>query len=187
MHKKKWYFNINQNNDIYIYIENDEKNSKEEIIESIKIENIQVKRQNEIGTVKIYRPDKEEEKIIFKNIPENEIADITFEGDIKSDLKNFKISNQGGIIAFRYSNNEIAQYSSDEEQINHNELLKKANIQEDLLKAELQFDLIMKLNEGKIYKTNISLQMPVENIVEQGTTSREITDTSNFIFKRLNN
>ena len=185
--EKKWSFNINQNNDIYIYIENDEKNSKEEIIESIKIENIQVKKQNEIGTVKIYRPDKEEEKIIFKNIPENEIADITFEGDIKSDLKNFKISNQGGIIAFRYSNNEIAQYSSDEEQINHNELLKKANIQEDLLKAELQFDLIMKLNEGKIYKTNISLQMPVENIVEQGTTSREITDTSNFIFKRLNN
>ena len=119
-------------------------------------------------------------------IPENEIADITFEGDIKSDLKNFKISNQGGIIAFRYSNNEIAQYSSDEEQINHNELLKKANIQEDLLKAELQFDLIMQLNEGKIYKTNIYLQMPVENIVEQGTTSREITDTSNFIFKRIN-
>ena len=53
------------------------------------------------------------------------IQTIKYDGDMESNLKSLKITNQGGIIAFRCANDKIAEYTSNEEEINHNELLKK--------------------------------------------------------------
>ena len=60
-----------------------------------------------------------------------------------------KISNQGGIIAFRYSNDTISEYVSNDEEINHSELLKKSNITEEDLNAKLNFKykvIVLKYN-----------------------------------------
>ena len=64
--------------------------------------------------------------------------------------------------------------------------LKKASITEENLKANLQFDFTILLDSGKSFQTTITLDLPVDNIVEQGTTSREITDVGQYIFKRVN-
>ena len=37
------------------------------------------------------------------------------------------------------------------------------------------------------YKANVSLDLPIEGILEKGTTSQEITDLKNVIFKRTKN
>lgn len=181
----KWAFDINQNNDIYLYIEKNDNSNKQEIIKEIEINNINVEKNTEKGEIKIYKPTTAEEATIFSNKEENEIQSIIYTGDLQSDLKQQKVSNQGGIIAFRYGLNNVSEYLSQEEEINHSELLKKSNVTEEDLKAKLIFDIIIRLESGKEYKASISLDVPVEGIVEKGTTSIEKTDLSDVVFKRI--
>ena len=106
---------------------------------------------------------------------------------MESNLKSLKIANQGGIIAFRYANDKIAEYTSNEEEINHNELLKKSNIKEEDLKAKINFDLTIETVSGKEYKANLSFELPIQGVVDKGISSTEITDFKDVIFKRTKN
>lgn len=181
----KWAFDVYQSNDVYIYIDKNENYGKTEAIKSVAIDNIQIESPKK-DHIKIYRPDEEEEKVIFKNKEENITEAIEYKGDIESNIKQCKISNQGGIIAFRCSNNNLITYTSNDEEIKHEELLKKANITQTDLEIKMTFDLTIKLEEKREYKTTIQLDFPIDNVIEKGTTSREIKDLSKFIFKRTN-
>lgn len=185
----KWAFDINQNNDIYLYIEKNKNYDKTEIINSIVLDNFNIQKSKEIGITNIYKPDNLEEKQIFKNKDENKVRTIEYLGDTTSDIKNLKISNQGDIISFRISNDKVAEYlSNDDVEINHNELIKKTNIKNEDLKMKLNFDLKIKLQSGKEFKANISLEdIPVGDLVSEGTTSKEYTDLNNIIFRRVKN
>lgn len=183
----RWAFDVSQNNDIYLYIEKNQNNSKQEVIKSILIDDLQVQKQVEKGTVKLYKPADSEDATVFVNEEDKEIQSIEYQGDLQSDLKKQKVGNQGGIIAFRYANNNLAELTSNDEVINHNELLKKANINEEDLKATLSFRITIALESGKEYQANVSLDMPIEGVVENGTSSREITDLSDVVFKRIKN
>ena len=182
----RWAFDLYQSNDVYVYIDKNKNYSKSELIKSINIENINIDANNK-ENIKIYKPSSQSENLIFINSDENIIDNIEYLGDIETNLTNLKISNQGGIIAFRCSNNNLAEYKSDDEIINHQELLKKCEILNDDLKFKIFFDLIIKLESGKEYKTTINLDLPVDNVVESGTTSVELTNLNEFIFKRINN
>lgn len=182
----KWAFDIYQSNDIFLYIDKNDNYGKTEIIKSVTLNNIQIES-NKKDNIKIYKPDSEQEKLIFKNSESNIVDSLEYTGDMESDLKNMKISNQGGIIAFRCSLDNLAEYKSDDEEINYQELLKKAGLTNEELKTELTFDLNLNLQSGKEYKTTINLELPIGNVVDEGTTSQEITDLSKFIFKRIKN
>lgn len=182
----KWAFDIYQSNDIFLYIDKNDNYGKTEIIKSVTLNNIQIES-NKKDNIKIYKPDSKQEKLIFKNSESNIVDSLEYTGDMESDLKNMKISNQGGIIAFRCSLDNLAEYKSDDEEINHQELLKKAGLTNEELKTELTFDLNLNLQSGKEYKTTINLELPIGNVVDEGTTSQEITDLSKFIFKRIKN
>ena len=99
------------------------------------------------------------------------MTELVFEGRESTDMSNLQISNQGGVIGFRCANNNVGSFvSNDDEQINHNELLKKMNIDENSLKAEVSFDITIELTSGKKFKAeNVVVQIPNENIVEEGT------------------
>ena len=184
----KWAFDINQNNDIYIYLEKNEEYGKTETIKKIIIDNFNVEKKNKNGEVKIYKPDSASEQQIFTSKEENVVNSIEYVGTTNSDFKNLVISNQGDLIAFRYTNANINTYQSDDDEtINHSELLKKANLTVDDIKSTLSFDFTIVLDSGREYKANIKLDMPVENIIENGTGNTEITDLSDIIFKRIKN
>ena len=118
---EKWNFNVDENNDIYIYLEKNSTYGKTEIIQSVEVKNINVNKTKEKGTVKFYKP-VQDEKRMFVNKEENEITDITYNGELESNIKEQKISNQGGIVAFRYALNNISQYvSQDAEEIDHSQ------------------------------------------------------------------
>lgn len=182
----KWAFDVYQSNDIFLYIEKNKNYSKSEAIKSINIENIKIESKNN-ENIKIYKPASQAVNLIFKNTEENIVENIEYLGDLETNLANLKISNQGGLIAFRCSNNNLAEYKSDDEVINHKELLKKCEIINEDLKIKLYFDLTIKLEDGKEYKTTIDLDLPIDDVVEKGTTSIEITALNNFIFKRIKN
>lgn len=184
---EKWNLNVNQNNDIYIYLEKNSNYGKTEIIENVQIKNIIMNKQNETGEKKLYKP-VTNEKRMFINALENEITEITYTGELESNIKEQKISNQGGIIAFRYGINNLAQYISDtDEQINHSQLLKLTNINKESLQTNLLFDIIITLTSGKKYQATITLDVPSGEVIEQGTFSKEITEFDNIIFKRIEN
>ena len=147
--QEKWSFNVNENNDIYIYIEKNDNYGKTEIIDKIQISNITISRQSELGETKFYKPT-EEEKRMFNNLEENEVTELTYNGDLTSNIKEQKISNQGGIVAFRYAINDIAQYSSEEDkEIDHSQLLKLTNIKNEDIATTLKFDIEIYLKSGK--------------------------------------
>lgn len=183
----KWNFNVNENNDIYIYLEKNSEYSKTEIIESVTINNFNIERVKETGMSKIYKPVMDEKRM-FINAAENETTEITYTGDLESNIKEQKISNQGGKIAFRYAIDNISQYiSQNDEEINHSQLLKLTNIQKEALESNISFDLTIKLKSGKIYQSKINVQIPGDEVIEEGTMGIEITDLNDIIFKRIEN
>lgn len=182
----RWSFDVHQSNDIYLYIDKNEAYDKTEIIKSVRVDNFQIEANN-TEKIKLYKPDTEEENVIFKYDDKNIIQNLEYTGDVESDLKNLKIANQGGIIAFRCSNNNVTKYQSDEEEINHSELLKKAGIVEDDLKVNLTFHLTIILESGKEYQAEIKIELPTGNVIEEGSTSTEITDLEDVVFKRTHN
>lgn len=182
----RWKFDLYQSNDIYLYIDKNNNYSDSDAISSILINNINVEGENK-EKIKIYKPDIEEEKQIFNNKEDNIVEQIEYTGSMESNLKSLEISNQGGVMAFRCSYDNLAEYSSNDEVIDHQQLLLKAGITSQQLSAKLSFDFIIKTESGKEYSTNISLNIPIDNVVEKGTTSKEITDLDQFIFKRIKN
>ena len=151
-----------------------------------KLNEIALNKQNEKGELKLYKP-VADEKRMFINSAENEITGITYKGELESNIKEHKISNQGGIVAFRYGINNLSQYVSEsDEQINHSQLLNLTNITKEDLQTKLSFNIIIKLTSGKKYQATIDLDVPTEDIIEKGTTGKEIIDDG-IIFKRIEN
>ena len=185
--EEKCNLNVDENNDIYIYLEKNSTYGKTEIIQSVDIKNININKSKEKGIVALYKP-VQDEKRMFVNKEENEITEITYEGDLESNIKEQKISNQGGIIAFRYGINNISQYiSQDAEEIDHSQLLKLTNITQEDLQTTLTFDIVINLTSGKKYQAPISIDIPTDEIIEKGTVGIDKTDLNNIIFKRIEN
>lgn len=184
----KWSIEACQNNDIFIYVEKNDNHSKQEIIKSIKIDDLKILKNSAIGELKFYRPVKKD-NFLFENLDENVTNQIEFIGAETDDIGNLKISNQGGVISFRCSNINIGTYlSNDDEQINYEELLKKMQILEENLVAQISFDITMNLNSGKVFKAeDIKLQIPNQDIVNNGVIGKEYENLENVIFKRIEN
>ena len=182
-----WDLDILKNNDIYLEIEKNEKNNKTELIDSIVLDNFVINKQPQKGELNIYKPTSNENNL-FQMTQENKVEDqITYKGGQKTDIPNLEIANQGGRIQFRYTNQNLGTYTSNEqEEIKHDgTILKKINIETEQLQVEVAFDITIKLTSETKYKANISLTFPTEDIVNQGVSSYEKTDMKDVIFKRI--
>lgn len=183
----KWDKIINLNNDIYIYIDKNEDYNKTETIKKITINNFRVAESPSKGELCIYRPS-EDENTVFKNKDENKVTEIIFDGGMSTDLQNLQVANQGGKIAFRCANNNIGKYVSDNDnEINYNELLKKIDVKYEDISAKIHFDIEIELSSGRKFLATSEMDIPVEDVVEKGTTGKEITDLENIVFKRIEN
>lgn len=181
----KWDLNVNQNNDIYLYIDKNKDYDGTEIIKSVKVENFVINKDSNIGTLKLYKPDSNMEGTIFKNSSENECNTIEFVGDLESSIKDMRISNQGGLVTFRYAITDLGQFTSDDAQeIDHSKLLSTLGINNDDLKFNVSFDIIMELESQKSYKTSVTLDLPTGDVVNDGIQVNENKDMQNIVFKR---
>lgn len=182
-HQNQWSLDVNQNNDIYLYIDKNKNYGKTELIESVKIANFNIEKQNEQGTIKLYRPTTDENKM-FKNSQELEMQELTYTGDIESNIKELKVSNQGGLIVFRCANNNVSQYLADNvTEVNYNQLLILTNVQKEDLNVNISFDIEIKIVNKKTYQATIELELPIEDVITKGRTDIEITDLEDIAFK----
>ena len=57
------------------------------------------------------------------------------------------------------------EYATDDLEINNQQLLSKAGITNEQLKAKLTFDFTIRTESGKGYQANISLDIPIGDVV----------------------
>lgn len=185
--KNKWNFNIYQNNDVYFYIDKNEKyNGKANMINSVKIENIQMTQSPGLGKIKIYMPNSVEGRL-YSYAEEYIVNDsLEYKGGAKSNPQTLEIGNQGGNVLVRFSNTDLGDYSSDKDtQIVHDgTLLNKIQLTNEQIQFQVSFDFIITLTNCS-YKANIKLDLPSGNILENGTESIEKQDMNDIIFKRM--
>lgn len=184
---KNWNLNVIQNNDVYLTISKNKNYNKEEIIKNITIKNIQVLENPAVGNIGAYMPNSLDGRI-FKYNDEYKIEEeLKYKGASKSNSKTLEVGNQGGNILMSFCNVGLGTYDSkDDTEIKHDASLieKMGNTDEDL-KFKVSFDLVIEL-EKKSYKTTVTLDLPCEELIEKGTSSKEITDFEEIIFKRVN-
>lgn len=180
-----WDVEVYQNNDIYLNIEKNKNYKETELIKSIQIENIKTAKIPSIGTFEFYRTSSEESNI-FTYKKEYEIKDkLEYIGDLNTDLRNLKISNQGGTIIIRAVNKTGKKYTSNKKEFEHNgKLLEKVGVAYQEVKATIEFDLIINLESNISFKSTIELELPTGDIVQEGTSSTEVKDMKNIVFKR---
>ena len=181
-----WSSQIMQKNNIFFTIQKNEKYKKENSISKIKFSNFVIKKENELGTVNIYRPSKENNEYTY--IDEYIVLDdLEYVGGTKTNSELLQINNQGGVIGFSLAIKDLGTY-----QVNANEklasdgtLLKKAGINLEDIKLNIEFDLIIETEKGNKFKSHIKLDLPTDNILETGISKNEDTELKNVIFKRF--
>ena len=183
--KNLWNKKINQNNDIYIYIEKNENYSKTETINNVLLNNFQILENPQVGNIVFFKPSTSE-NANFENKDEFKTDNIVFEGKQSSDIQSLEISNQGGIVAFRCANENLGNYISNDKELDNTKFLKGLNLNYEQMKAKISFDLEITLEGGRKFKTTIELEIPNKDVIEKGTSGRDLTDLD-IVFKRIEN
>ena len=174
LNENEYLADIIQNNDIYLSIEKNEKYKKDDSIKEIIIDNYEIVEGTSMDNLEIYKDELLTESIILNGV-------ATFsEGGSSTE-----ILNQGGLIKFSIVFNKLGNitYSEDKNLKIDGNLLEKIGITFEEIKCKVSFDLKIKLESGKSFYTNVVLELPVANIIEDGISSDEL-ETDNLIYKR---
>ncbi len=184
--KSKWNFNIYQNNDLYFYF--DKNNSyfgDDTYIEKVRIENIQIVKNPEVGEIKAYMPNSTEGRLYSYDDTYIIEEKLEYRGGVQSNPQTLEIGNQGGNILVRFANTNLGEYSSDKDKeiVHDGTLLKKIDITKEQINFEVSFDMILEVEKHE-YKANVVFDLPCGDIIKEGTASYQKTDISDIIFKR---
>lgn len=185
--ENRWNLSILQNNDIYIDIKTKSSDKKNDSIKKIILENFVIINGPQEGEPKIYHPVNDKD-LIYLYKDENLVLDkIEYNVAPTKNIKKLEIARNGGIISFSSCSYNIANYiSNDENEIKYDAtLLNKVGINEDEIKYEINFDIIVEMESSKKYKSSINLNLPLDNLLQKGTIQMEVQDFSNIIFKRV--
>lgn len=180
-----WNIDVTQVNDLYIYI--DKTLEDEQTINEIKIENFVVNKIHSKGRLKVLRPTGELSNLYTYSEQDYIFTELTYTGAAIDDLKSLEISNNGGVLAFRVALEELGTYiSNEDEEITYDgKLLSNLGINLEEIQFNLSFDIIITTSDDVSYKGTINLDMPIESVIEEGSSNRELTDFSNIVFKRI--
>ena len=183
---------ITQCNDIYLYIEKNQNNNSDSMIENVAIENIKIMSAPKKGKVAFYRPNNTNCLAYVYNDEFLLDDQITYSGDAQTNMQNLTISNQGGIISFRTCVIEVGEITINtenaEKEVGYNNdgtLLQKAEIAMSDIRYNIGFDVVIELADGKIYKAYVNLSLPLEDVEKQGVQAVEKVDVENIVFKRV--
>ena len=75
--------------------------------------------------------------------------------------------------------------NEDEQIIYDGTLLDKAKISLQDVKNNISFDITIKTNDNISYKTTITVDLPVGDLITNGNSSIEITGLEELVFKRV--
>ena len=180
-----WNINIKQVNDLYFYI--DKNDATDETIKQITIENFALTKSPQKGEVTIYRPTGELENLYTYSEQNYLNESLTYTGAAIDDLKTLEIANTGGVIGCRVALNNLGTYISNEStEITYDgTLLQNIGVTLEEIKLQLSFDILIETNQNVIYKGSMSVDLPGEDMIQNGSSNFEIKDFGDVIFKRM--
>lgn len=182
-----WNISLAENNDIFISLKKDN-NSTTDTIKNIKINNFKIISSPQIGKICVYRPTGDLSNL-YEHSEQNYLdGSIIYTGARVDTLKTLEIGNEGGMIGFRISLEDIGKYISNnyEEEIVHDgSLLTKAGIPAENIKFSISFDLTINLNNDIGFQGTVNLNLPSGDIINEKEPYIELTDFSDVVFKRL--
>lgn len=181
-----WNISVTQVNDMYMYIDKT-MNDSEELIKEVKLENFNVNKFPEKGKLKLLRPTGELPNL-YTYSEQNYLSEsITYTGAALDNMKALDISNKGGVLGARFSVEELGSYISNEnEEITYDgKLLSNLGVSVEEIEFNVSFDVIITTDDNISYRGTLNLDMPINTVVEEGSSNREITDFSNIVFKRI--
>ena len=179
-----WDVNLKEDNNIFIYLKKKDE-TVEDTIKEVRINNFKILENPNIGEVKIYRPTGDLGSDLYKLSEQNYLnSEITYTGAKVDTLKNLEIRNEGGIMGFRVSLENLGNFTSNEGVTYDGKLLSDIGLTNDDIKFKLAFDLNIVLNNDINYIGNIKLDIPIGDIINETEPLEEITDFSGVVFKR---
>lgn len=183
--KSKWNLSIDQYNDIYLYFEENNGFEKNDYVESISIENINITKQPKIGSLELYMPNSTGDKNFSYEDRYKISNSLTYNGANTDDIKALQISRNGGTLLFRIANRKVGEFVSDnDEEITYDgSLLTKTGVNLEDLAGTINFDIVIKTNKTA-YRGNLTLDFPNEKMKEEGVSQKTIDKELNVIFKR---
>ncbi len=181
-----WNIGITQVNDLYMYIDKTIEDD-DQTIKEIKIENFVVNKNPSKGKLKVLRPTGEIANLYTHSHQDYLNDKIVYIGGGIDDLKSLEISNNGGILGFRVAVEELGNYiSNEDEEITYDgKLLSNLGVTVPEISFDMSFDIIITTSENISFKGTINMNMPIDTVIEEGSSSKEITDFSNVVFKRI--
>lgn len=179
-----WNIELKNDNNIYIYIKKNNEETKETIKE-IKINNFKITQKPSIGNIKIYRPTGNLGNDLYKQSEQDYFnSEIIYKGATVDTLKNLEIRNEGGMIGFRISLEDLGNYTSNETVVYNGSLLSKIGITNEQMKFNFSFDLSITLDNNISFIGNFNLDLPCGDIINENEPYIELTNFNNVIFKR---
>lgn len=180
-----WNINVEQVNDVYMYI--DKTMDNDETIKEIKFENFVVNKAPQKGQIKLLRPTGELDKLYDYSEQDYLKDSITYTGASIDDLKSLEISNTGGMVGFRFALKDLGDFISNENQevTYDGKLLSNLGIKIEEIKFNVSFDILITTSDDVTYKGTLNLDMPLDSVIDEGSSSKEITDFSSVVFKRI--
>lgn len=180
-----WNIGVTQVNDVFMYI--NKTIDGDTTIKEIKFENFNVNKTPQKGKVKLLRPTGELSNLYTHSEQDYLNESITYTGGVIDDMKSLEIANNGGILGFRFSIEDLGSYVSNENQeiIYDGRLLSNLGIGIEEIKFNVSFDIIITTSNNVSYKGTIKLDMPVDTVIEEGSSNLEITDFNDVVFKRI--
>ena len=180
----KWNLDIMQYNDIYLHVEKNENYNKNAYIESISLENFSF-TEPQVGNTRIYMPNSTDGGLFTFDDEYLINRVLTYNGAKNSNTKTLEVSSQGGNVLFRAANTEVGEYiSNDDAEIAHNgTLINKTGVSIEDLKYSISFDIVIDTNIAT-YRGRVNLELPVGDILTEGTSQLDEKNCSNIVFKR---
>ncbi len=179
-----WNIGIKQVNDIFLYL--DKTIEDKQAIKEIKLENFTINKSPEIGNLKLLRPTGDLPNLYTYSEQDYLKEGITYLGGSIDDMKSLEISNNGGTLGFRLSIEDLGSYISNEaEEVSYDgKLLSNLGIKLEQIKFDINFDIVITTSENINFVGTINLALPLDTVIEEGSSYKEITDFSNVVFKR---
>ena len=180
----KWNLDTMQYNDIYLHIETNDNYNKNAYIESISLENFSF-TEPQVGNTRIYMPNSTDGGLFTFDDEYLINRVLTYNGAKNSNTKTLEVSSQGGNVLFRAANTEVGEYiSNDDAEIAHNgTLINKTGVSIEDLKYSISFDIVIDTNIAT-YRGRVNLELPVGDILIEGTSQLDEKNCSNIVFKR---
>lgn len=176
-----------QKNDIYLVVEKNENYKKEDIIKKITLNNFEIKKHTDVGTVKVYRPSMLEEKT-YEYTEEYITDNIEYIGSKETNTKGetLQIANQGGIISLGITLEDLGNitYEENENIMSDGTLINRLGLMFQNIEFEISFDITMELDSGNTFKATMTLELPKDDLLQNGVSTTEETEL-NLVFKRI--